>query len=167
MNLYRAWLYETSWIAAYRNRELPFNQVTFPTIGRDRNHLLYKPYLKAAVFLEVFPSTHILWKAVLGQIGLFHSSVRNVWRSDASFRAWAAARNMVLRYCIFCVITWWAVADRCHFSQPAGCEMRGSSVCCHYCLLRELRGSAGGSLCTEGVLQRGLSHCTQLWFAIC
>lgn len=96
INSYRAWLYETFWIAVPRNREIPFNQVTFPTISRNRNHLLYKLHLKAAGFLDVLPSTPILWKAVLGQIGLFYSSAQNVWRSDLGLRAWEAEGNMVL-----------------------------------------------------------------------
>lgn len=94
-------------MAVQRNREIPFNQVIFPTIGRNRNkthHPLYKLHLKPAGFLEVLPSTHTLSRAVLGQIGLFHTLAQNVWRSDPGFRAWAAERKMVLRYCISCIV---------------------------------------------------------------
>lgn len=60
----------------------------------------------------------------------------------------------------------WAVVDRCHSSHHAGCEVRGSSVCSHYLLPRELRRSAGWISVHKGcfsVLQKGLSSSTQLF----
>lgn len=57
----------------------------------------------------------------------------------------------------------WAVVDRCHSSHHTGCDVRGSSVCSHYLLPRELRRSAGRVSVHKGcfsVLQKGLSCST-------
>lgn len=105
INSYRAWLYETFWIAVQgETGRLLLIRWHFLLLVETEAIFYINSHLKAFGFFEVLPSTPVLWKAVWGQIGLFHSSAQNVWRSDPDFRAWAAEGNMVLRYCIFYVI---------------------------------------------------------------
>lgn len=63
-----------------------------------------------------------------------HGQQKGIWWWDIACSTLSAKRSLR---------PWWAAADRCHFSHPAGCEMRGIPVCSHYHLLRELRRSAG------------------------
>lgn len=61
---------------------------------------------------------------------------------------------------------WWAVVD--NVISPTLQDVRWEEAQC--AVITVCWGSSGdqlgGSLCTKGVIQEGLSHSTQLWFAV-
>lgn len=172
MNSYRAWPYETFWMAVQRNREIPFNQVIFPTIDRNRNkthHPLYKLHLKPAGFLGFSLALTHCEELFWDRLGCFTPWPRMLGGQilasghgqQKGIRCWDIASPTLSAKGSLRPL--WAVVDRCHSSHHAGCDVRGSSACSHYLLPRELRRSAGRVSVHKGcfsVLQKGLSCST-------